>query len=668
MKKKILLLFTIIGLCNVSQAQFTRYQVKLKNKGGTSHTIANPSTYLSQRAIDRRTKYGIAIDSTDLPVSPSYITQIANTPNVTILNISKWQNAISIQVSNQSAITTINAFPFVESVTGIAARAGENGRTELRNKFQEEEIVTPIDFSQRTEQVTADYFNYGTNSFNEIHLHNGEFLHNIGLRGQGMQIGMLDNGYNNYTILNAFDSVRLQNQILGTWDFVNRESNVTNDGSHGMNCFSTIAANIPGQFIGKAPKASFWLYKTEDDNGEYPIEEFNWVCGVERADSSGADIISSSVGYFDFDNASFNYTYANMNGNTTIAAKGADMAAKKGLLVFNSIGNEGNSAWKFLITPSDADSVVAVGAVSASGVIGSFSSYGPSSDGQIKPDMASVGVSAMIQTSSNTIGFSNGTSFACPNMAGLGTCLWQGFPEFNNMRIIRELQKASSKFSTPDDRVGYGIPNMKLAFSNLLIDYATSSSTVTNCNVTISWISKDVAAMQYEIERKGPVETVYTKIGLVSPQAGTILTNRSYQFINNVTGLATGNYSYRIRQIIDTAAASFTAVYIDTTNINSTTNCVIVIPPEPFKELITVQPNPVSNKNLTIIVETPYAINNMPINIYDSKGSLVLQLKDSKAVGKKTIEIPMGKFAPGIYYIKFYNENVVLGTVEAFIL
>ena len=110
----------------------------------------------------------------------------------------------------------------------------------------------------------------------------------------------------------------------------------------------------------------------------------------------------------------------------------------------------------------------------------------------------------------------------------------------------------------------------------------------------------------------------------MSPQAGTILTNRSYQFINNVTGLATGNYSYRIRQIIDTAAASFTAVYIDTTNINSTTNCVIVIPPEPFKELITVQPNPVSNKNLTIIVETPYAINNMPINIYDSKGSLVL--------------------------------------------
>ena len=193
---------------------------------------------------------------------------------------------------------------------------------------------------------------------------------------------------------------------------------MANDGSHGMNCLSTIAANIPGQFIGKAPKASFWLYQTEDNASEYPVEEFNWVCGAERADSSGADVMSSSLGYYDFDNATLNYTYSNMNGNTTIAAIGADLAAKKGIIVFNAAGNEGSNAWHFLITPADGDSVVAVGAVNTNGVVGSFSSYGPSSDGQIKPDMASVGVAAMVQTTSNTIGFSNGTSFACPNMAG----------------------------------------------------------------------------------------------------------------------------------------------------------------------------------------------------------------------------------------------------------
>ena len=181
------------------------------------------------------------------------------------------------------------------------------------------------------------------------------------------------------------------------------------------------------------------------------------------------------------------------------------------------------NSWKFLITPSDADSVIGVGAVSSSGVVGSFSSYGPSSDGQVKPDMASVGVSALIQVSNNTIGFSNGTSFACPNMAGLGTCLWQGFPEFNNMKIIRALQQSANKFATPDDRVGYGIPDMKKAFSNLLVEYATSSSSISNCNVTISWSSKDIAAMKYEIERKGPLESVYTKVGMVNPQTGTII-------------------------------------------------------------------------------------------------------------------------------------------------
>lgn len=667
MKRNLLFLFLILALVNESHAQFTRYVVKLKNKGGTPHTIANPSTYLSQRAITRRIKYSIPVDSTDLPVTPSYISQIANIPNVTVLNVSRWQNAVTVQVSNPGAISNIQALSFVESVNGIAARLAENGIIN-QNKFAFEEIISQIPSTEETNLITADYYNYGTASYNEIHLHNGEFLHNIGLRGQGMQIGMLDNGYNNYTVLKAFDSINVNGQVLGTWDFVNRESNVTNDGGHGMNCFSTIAANIPGQFIGKAPKASFWLYKTEDDASEYPIEEFNWVCGAERADSSGADIISSSLGYYDFDNASLNYTYADMNGNTTISAKGADLAAKKGLLVFNALGNTGNSPWKFLISPSDADSVIGVGAVNAAGTVGSFSAYGPSSDGQIKPDMVSVGVSALIQVGNNTIGASNGTSFACPNMAGLATCLWQGFPEFNNMKILKALQVASHKFSAPDDRFGYGIPNMKLAFSNLLIEYATSSSTISNCMVTVSWSSKDVNNMKYEIERKGPAENIFTKIGEINAQGGALLSNRSYVFSNDLAGLATGIYSYRIRQIIDTASASFTAVYIDTTTINSPTNCVIVTPPDPLKELITVQPNPVSNKNLVIIVETPYAINNMPINIFDSKGSLVLQLKESKAIGKKTIEIPMVRFAPGIYYIKFYNESNLLGTAEAFIL
>ena len=226
-----------------------------------------------------------------------------------------------------------------------------------------------------------------------------------------------------------------------------------------------------------------------------------------------------------------------MNGYTTISARGARIGARKGMIILNSVGNEGNVPWHYLITPSDADSVVAVGAVNVSGVVGSFSSYGPSSDGQIKPDVASVGVSAMVQTSGNTVGFSNGTSFSCPNMAGLTTCLWQGFPEFNSMKIIRALQAAGNRFAVPDDRTGYGIPNMKTAFSNLLVEFATSTASFNSCVVTLNWTSKDVSAMKYEVERKMAGEIVYTKIADVNPQAGSVLANHTYQFTNDLANV-----------------------------------------------------------------------------------------------------------------------------------
>ncbi|MCX6318762.1 MAG: S8 family serine peptidase [Bacteroidetes bacterium] len=658
MKKNLLLLgISFVFLQNID-AQFNRYIVTLKHKGNSPFSLSSPQTYLSARAIDRRTKYGISIDSADIPVTPSFVNQIDNIPNVTILNTSKWLNSVTIFTTDAAAITAINALPFVQAVSGIASRMADNGRG-LRNKFAGEETITDAPVS--TSRTEADFFNYGTNAFNEIHLHNGEFLHNIGLRGQGMQLAMLDNGYFNYTGLKAFDSAIANGQILGTWDFVARESNVANDGSHGMNCLSTIAANIPGQFIGKAPKASFWLFRTEDDASEYPIEEHNWVCAAERADSAGSDIISSSLGYYDFDNASLNYTYANMNGNTTISSRGADMAAKKGLLVFVSAGNEGGSAWHYLTTPSDADSAVCVGAVTATGVVGGFSSYGPSSDGQIKPDMASVGVSALVQTTGNTVGFANGTSFACPNMAGLGTCLWQGFPEFNNMKIVKAMQQAGSITGTPNDRIGYGIPNMKTAFKNLLIEYATSTATISNCNVTIDWRSKDMGAMKYEIERKAPGETVYTKIGVVTPAAATLLTNRTYQFNTTISGTITGSYSYRIRQLIDTATATLTEAYIDTVAVNFTTPCTT---PVSEKVLVVIKSNRLQSSPAQLLVETPYAVTNLGIAVFDTKGRLVMQIRESKTAGSKTINLAVDRLEKGEYFVKVTNGNQLIGTAK----
>ena len=657
------LIIVLIGSClffTETRAQFTSYIVRLKNKGGTPFSFSAPAAYLSQKAINRRTKYGIAIDSTDLPVTSSYITQIAAVPNVTVLNVSKWQNSVSVQTSDPTAITAINGLSFVQSVAPIAARTQhvDNG------KFNTTE--QPYISSQRETRMSADFFNYGSGSLNEINLHKGQFLHNIGLRGQGMTIALLDGGFFNYNTLDAMDSIIVNNQVLDTWDFYSKNATVADDHSHGMQCLSTIAANIPGQFIGKAPKANFMLYRTEDVIPEYPIEEFNMVCGMERADSAGADVISASLGYSEFDDPSFNYTYANMDGNTTISARGADLAAKKGILFVCAAGNEGSLPWHYIVTPSDGDSVLAVAAVNTSGTVGGFSSFGPSGDGQVKPDVASVGVGAMVQSTFNTVGTNNGTSFACPNMAGLSTILWQGFPEVNNMRIVRALRESGSIASAPDNRIGYGIPDLKSAFGSLLTEFATSTSTINGCGVSVNWTSKDVSAMKYEIERKGPGETSFTKVGDLSPSAGVSLATHNYEFIHMLAAGSTGSFSYRIKQIIDTAAATFSAVYIDTTVASIASACVItaVVNPGTISNYVTVRPNPSAGSSATIIIETTDAVPTMPILVYNMNGRLVQRLQESKGSGKKIIDIPLSKLAKGKYFINVYNKDVLIGTAE----
>jgi hypothetical protein len=659
MKKFVLAFLSLLLLLETVPAQLSRYLVKLKHKGGTPYSFTNPSAYLSQRAIDRRIRYNIAIDSTDLPVNPSFVSQIAAIPNVTILNISKWLNQLTIQTTDANAITAINALSFVQNTSGIAARMSNTTRP-VNDKFNLETGVSSST-AQRVTEVTADYFNYGTSSFNEINLHKGQFLHDIGLRGQTMQIAMLDGGFFNYLTLDAMDSAVANGQILGTWDFVSNNSNVNDDHPHGMECLSTIVANIPGLFVGKAPKASFYLYRTEDTNSEFPIEEHNMICGMEKADSVGADVISASLGYFQFDDPSLNYTYAQMNGNTTISARGADLAAKKGILFFNAAGNEGNGSWHYIITPADADSVVAVGAVGINGFAGSFTSLGPSSDGQVKPDVASIGVSARIQGTGNTVVNGNGTSFACPNMAGLGTCLWQGFPEFNNMRIVKALREAGSRSANPNDSIGYGIPNMKKAFGDLLVEYATSSATLNTCNVTLNWTTKDVSSMAYEIERKTTDDLSFVKIADVPAVSGnTLLGNRAYQLTDQLSNVSAGTVQYRIKQIIDTSLAGLASEYIDTAMINLIVTCPSTVPSD---EKISVLPNP-SSSITNLSIETTYAVQQMTIVIHDAKGSLVYKKQTSKGPGKTLVELPYQKFQAGKYFISVYNGNKKITSAE----
>ncbi len=443
-------------------AQSSRYIIVLKDKNNNPNSLSNPSQYLSLKALERRTRQHISIDSSDLPVNPAYLDSIRHAGTVSILNISKWLNQVLVQTTDPAALQNINDFSFVQSVTGIAARTSGPGKDEAE-RFKE--MISPL---KRTYTVQGgnDYYSYG-DMYAQVNIHEGAFLHNKGFRGEGMTIAILDAGFYHYDTNPAFDSVRLNNQVLGTWDFVANKSSVTEEHSHGMVCFSTIAANRPGLLVGTAPKANFYLFRTEDVATEYPVEEQNWVAAAERADSLGVDLITSSLGYNTFTNPALNHTYADMNGHTTIITRGAEWAVKKGIFVTNSAGNSGTDSWHYIIAPADGEHVLAIGAVNANKQVAEFSSYGPSYDGRIKPNVASVGWGTVIAGTDGNPASASGTSVANPNLAGLIICLWQAFPEFTNAVIFDAVQRSADQYNNPDDRVGYGIPNMRIAYEIL---------------------------------------------------------------------------------------------------------------------------------------------------------------------------------------------------------
>ncbi len=563
--KKISTLLVIIGMlfCGTVNAQYTKYIIKLKHKGTNPFSISNPSAYLTPRALARRTRYGIAIDSSDLPITPRFIDSIRQAGAVTILNSSKWLNQVAIQTTDAAALAKINSLPFVLSSGPLAPFAGTNNQPVNKKLDASIGNTTPPPINNLGQGVSGDVYTYGS-SGNQVRLHNGQFLHNRGYSGQGMQMAVMDAGFFRYLTLPTFDSIRTNNQILGTWDFVTGDANVNEDNAHGMQCLSTIAANMPGVFMGQAPKTSFYLYRTEDVASEYPIEEQNWAAAAERADSLGVDVFSVSLGYYDFDGGTlFDYTYANMDGNTTISARAADIAARKGILAVFANGNEGNTPWRYLISAADADSVLAVGAVNNSGVVASFSSYGPSSDGQIKPNVAAVGAGAVIaNTTTGGPAGGNGTSFACPNMAGITTCLWQAFPEENNMSIINALQQSATRTANPDDRVGYGIPNMLKAFSYLIKQRYTQNIATNSCKTNIQFSAKTDTGIVVYVERKLPTDINYSTINTQITTGSFI--QRSFNYVDDISTQPSGSIKYRIKMKI----SADTTFYLDSATVN----------------------------------------------------------------------------------------------------
>ena len=462
--------FFLLFCTQAVTSQYSRHIVQFRDKQNSPFLTSAPAAYLSQASINRRIRQQLSIDSTDLPVSPAYIDSLKAVPGVQVINQSKWLNQVLIRATDSAALIRIRQFPFVKNAMAIALRTLP-GETVIQEKFRE--TITPLpdhaELSQRQQaERVSDSLSYGNMSA-QIRIHNGQYLHNKNFTGRGMTIAVLDGGFFNYTTNPAIDSARLQNRILGTYDFVNDEVSVTEDHPHGLQCLSIMAANRPGIMVGSAPHANYYLFKSEDSGSEYPVEEQYWVVAAERADSAGADMISSSLGYSSFDDPAFNHEYSERNGHTTLVTIGANFAVKKGMIVMNSAGNSGNDLTqnKYVACPADGDSVVAVGAVDVNGNIASFSSWGPNSAGQVKPDIVSVGQGTVLASTTGTPVMGNGTSYSNPNVAGLVACLWQAFPEFTNREIITAVIQSAHRYLNPDDRYGYGIPDFRKAFERL---------------------------------------------------------------------------------------------------------------------------------------------------------------------------------------------------------
>jgi serine protease AprX len=361
MKSKInIVLFTFVLLftsITIKAQNNDKYYIQLSDKNGSPYTVGNPSQFLSAKAITRRTNQSIAVNSSDIPVNPSYISQIAAT-GATVLYSIKWFNGVVIQTTSPSVLSAVNALPFVTSSAIVS----------LQKPKKDFEIIEELPASTQKTTSTNSLYNYG-NSLNQIEMLNGVCMHDQGFNGAGMLIAVLDAGFANVNTHTAFDSLRNNNQILGTKDFTFIAPTDLYSGStsgHGTAVLGTMGGNKPGQLVGTAPKANYWLIRSEYAPNEYVIEEYNWVAAVEFADSIGADIINSSLGYNTFDNSTQDHTMAELDGKTSIASKAATMCARKGMIVVNSAGNTGGSGWPKITFPGDADSIITVGAVDAS--------------------------------------------------------------------------------------------------------------------------------------------------------------------------------------------------------------------------------------------------------------------------------------------------------------
>ena len=434
------------------------YRYTLTDKQGSPFSIEHPGRWLSHQSVERRKRQGLTLDSTDLPVSSKYLKEMERQANQggrreksdwTIVGTSRWNNTVLVRSNDTTQLQSLAVLSFVakaERVWESPDSIGKMIKQDYHDSFNVWDSIKGVTYGNGKEQ---------------LEMLSGQRLHNIGMKGKGMTIAVLDGGFQNADKIPAFQHAN----IIGAKDFVYPNSPFFyQETDHGTKVLSTMAANEPEVLVGTAPEARYWLLRCEDQQTEQPVEEDYWAMAAEFADSAGVDIINSSLGYNDYDGDSAYYHQRDLDGQTSLISRTASMLARKGIILVNSAGNSGMGPWKKIAFPADACDILTVGAINTEMKNAPFSGVGPTQDGRVKPDVMALGSPASLISGRGTIVRDMGTSFSTPIVAGLVACLWQALPDKTAMEIIDLVRQTSSSYQKPDNIYGYGIPNFWRAY------------------------------------------------------------------------------------------------------------------------------------------------------------------------------------------------------------
>ncbi|MDD6209408.1 MAG: S8 family serine peptidase [Bacteroidales bacterium] len=430
------------------------YWIEFKDKGNTDSLLLSPDKFLSSRALERRLKYRIPVTENDLPVNTSYLACL-NNMGVTVIGVSKWLNGALI-VSDDTARLglQLDSLSFVKKYSARNLAKSKNKPSVRFEDCQADTVPLP--------DIDVNDTLYGK-GWQQLSLLKGEYLHYNGFRGRGMTIAVIDEGFYGVDMHPAFDSLRNSGRLSGIRDFTGQSNSVFSEerSNHGSKVLSCMAANLPGELIGTAPDASYWLLSSEHSPEESPLEEYYWAFAAEFADSVGVDIITSSLGYALFDNYQFNYTYRDFYTGSSPASKAAAYAWSKGIAVVASAGNEGSSTWHYMLFPGETPSIITVGAINEDGGVSDFSSRGYPDRTVIKPEIVAPGENVYVVDGKNDYIYQRGTSFAAPLISGMIACCLQLNPLIKNDQLKKIIIDNSIFANKPNYCYGYGLPDFQ---------------------------------------------------------------------------------------------------------------------------------------------------------------------------------------------------------------